>query len=193
MKIGIFGGSFDPPHMGHVWVCRNAIAELKLDKLFIVPNFVSPLKNGKAVNREHILNMTQLLSYEPGCYLDTREIYREVPSFTADTVQNFRIEYPHDKLYLIMGGDSTMTFKKWKNYKTILRVIDVFGIVPRMGDLNSYSYAMGNPIGKMFFLKPSFVQISSTQLRQMIHRGEDIEGLIPIAIQAYILRHKLYL
>lgn len=196
MRIGIFGGSFDPPHMGHVWVCRNAIRELRLDRLFIVPNFVSPLKKEKTVSREHIINMCRLISYEPACYLDTREIDKYTPSYTVDTVEGFRTEYSQDELYLIMGGDSTKTFKKWKNYKTIVDTVDVFGIVPRMRDRmdsNDYSRALGNPKGKIFFLDPSFVQISSTQLRQMISAGDDIEGLVPIAIQAYILRHKLYL
>ena len=196
MRIGIFGGSFDPSHMAHVWICRNAVKELHLDKLFIIPNFVSPLKREKAVDKEHIVNMCRFLSYEPGCYLDTREIDREGPSFTVDTVKAYRQEYPSDELYLIMGYDAVSTFTNWKDYTVISNTINCFVIVPRMGyemDEDAHIRALDRPTCNIFLLEPSFVQISSTQLRQMIRDDENIEGLLPIVVQAYILRNKLYL
>jgi nicotinate-nucleotide adenylyltransferase len=191
MKIGIYGGSFDPPHMGHLWLCRNAIEEVELDKLFIVPNKLSPFKTAKDAPNSHILTMVSMLATAvgPKAIMDPQEIGREGTSYAVDTVQNFQDEYPKDELYLIMGGDSAMHFHCWYRSTDILDIVAGIVVVPRMGDFSVFQQYVTT---KQIIINPSFVQISSTELRRRIKNHLVIDGLIPETIITYIRYRNLY-
>lgn len=190
MKIGIFGGSFDPPHMGHLWLCRNAIEQVMLDQLFIVPNKLSPFKIEKGESSHHILAMVELLAELLGskASMTPIEVEREGKSYTVDTVKFFKDKHPKDELYLIMGGDSAMHFHTWHCSHNILDLVSAVVIAPRMGDLNAFQCY----INKQLIIRPSFVQVSSTELRKRIKHRLPIDGLLPETIIKYIVRHDLY-
>jgi nicotinate-nucleotide adenylyltransferase len=190
MKIGIFGGSFDPPHMGHFWVCRNAIEGYVLDKLFIVPNTVSPFKKEKTVEKYHTWYMTDILAHEVGGIIDDQEMLRPEPSYTWDTILNFRGRFPNDDLYLIVGQDCLNEITGWYRIDDILATIDKIIVIPRIGEIN---HVNDLPREKLKIAKPSFVQISSTELRLRLKKGKIITGLIPDKVLNYIHNNHLYL
>ncbi len=198
MKIGIFGGSFDPPHMGHYWVCKNAVESYGLDKLFIIPNAVSPFKKEKTVESYHIYYMAEAFTREVGGIIDDQEMIRPEPSYTYDTMTHYRKKYPNEELCLIVGGDSLVEFSSWHRAEDIAKIIDRMIVVPRGSDglggkASLLHVASILPMIKIFFTKPSFVQISSTELRLRLKIGKIIIGLIPEKVLDYIEVNKLYL
>ena len=181
MKIGIFGGSFDPIHYGHLMLANFAKHELKLDKVIFVPSYKSP-KNYKTgtTDYKHRLNMLELaLTNESGFEISDVEIKRRKISYTIDTVKYFKKRYPKYKLYLIIGNDCLITFDSWKNSEKISKFINVkFGI---------------NILG---FIDSSFycpkIDIHSTLIRELISKNRPIKYLVPESVKDYIEYYKVY-
>lgn len=125
MKIGIFGGSFNPIHLGHVRVAENAIKELELDKLLVIPAAVSPFKTeSKAAEFYDRLEMAKAIfaSLEKA-EVDDRELKRGGVSYTIDTVKEIAVENPGAELYLIVGEDSVEGLPRWKNYEELMTLV----------------------------------------------------------------------
>ncbi len=119
MKIGIYGGSFNPVHKGHIEIARQAIDQLKLDKLFFVPAYKSPFKSKiKYADAQHRINMIDLVKPE-GSEVSTFEISRKSVSYTIDTIAYFKQKFPNDELFLIIGSDNVSKLNKWKNIDEI--------------------------------------------------------------------------
>lgn len=125
MKIAIFGGSFDPVHNGHVGIARNAIAELALDKLFVIPAAVSPFKVSSSPHLSDALRVKCLCAAFEGLdkvIIDTRELKKGGVSYAIDTVREFANEYPNAELYFIIGEDSLEGLSRWKNYEELIKL-----------------------------------------------------------------------
>lgn len=125
MKIAIFGGSFDPVHNGHVRIARNAIAELALDKLFVIPAAVSPFKVSSSPHLSDALRVECLRVAFEGLdkvVIDTRELKKGGVSYAIDTVREFANEYPNAELYFIIGEDSLEGLPRWKNYDELIKL-----------------------------------------------------------------------
>lgn len=119
MKIGIYGGSFNPIHIGHIEIARQAIKELNLDKLYFVPAYKSPFKSKiKYAPAEDRVNMINLVKPE-GTEISMFEINRKNISYTIDTISYFKQKFPHDELFLIIGSDNVGKLNKWKNIDEI--------------------------------------------------------------------------
>jgi nicotinate-nucleotide adenylyltransferase len=195
MRIGIFGSSFDPPHMGHFWVCKNAIESYELDKLFIVPNAKSPFKETKNVEAHHIYTMARVFAEEVGGIIDDQEMIRSEPSYTWDTILNFHGRFPNDDLCLVMGSDSLFTFQSWYRVEDIAETIHKVLVAVRSDLTGNQQVHLSHilPISKIWFIPSSFVAISSTELRLRLKSGKIITGLIPGSVLKYIENNKLYL
>jgi len=173
MRIGIFGGSFDPVHNGHLKLAESAMEAFNLEKIMFVPCWESPYKDKrmKASVKDRISML--LLGEKEGDYITNFcEITREGISYTIDTIKYFKERFPKEYICFLFGRDSLKTFKTWKDYKKILTSVDCF-------------FA-----GRDFMIEP--VDIRSTTIRERIKKGKSIKGLVPEEVRKYIKKHKLY-
>ena len=204
MRIGVYGGAFNPPHLGHITAARAVSGLLKLDKLLVIPTGHPPHKTlpPGGPTPEQRLEMTRLAMEQAGLkdrieVLDL-EIRREGNSYTADTLARLKEQYPEDELWLLMGADMFLTLQSWRQPERILSLagIAAFGRTEAdTGELfdlqRDYLYRM-YPQARLFTLSiPGVVDVSSTELRDRLAKGEGGALLAP-AVYGYILRKKLY-
>lgn len=190
MKTGVLGGTFDPPHAGHLRMARLAQAQLRLDRVLFVPCCQQPLKGTPPVaSGFHRAAMVALaLAGKDSWLLDVRELTRGGVSYTAETLEELAAAYPRDHFFLIVGGDSLRTFRQWHRYPDIIAAAEL-AVVPRgttgsdLGEL---------PQERVHTLRGRHLPVSSTQVRQRLAQGEPVLGLVPRAVAAYIQRQDLY-
>ena len=206
MKIGIYGGSFNPPHLGHLAAAESAAQYLKLDKLLLIPAGIPPHKalSMDTPSGADRLAMTRLMGEQAA--LDTgipvevtdMEIMREGKSYTADTLRILHEQYPDDELWLLMGTDMFLTFQYWYRPEEIVRCAGLcaFGRSEADGEelfapQRAYLTARFPDIRIVTMTLPNLVDISSTALRARIPRMET-GGFLAPAVLGYILRKHLY-
>ncbi len=190
MRVGVLGGSFDPPHVGHLRMARLAMAQLGLDRVLFVPCFSQPLKDAPPlVSPFHRAAMLALaVAGKPAWAVDFRELERGGRSYTAITLESMRTQYSKDAFFLIMGSDSLASFDQWQRSQDILAMAQL-AVVPRGGKREASSTWGG---ARVHILRAAPLNISSTALRDMLARGQRIEGLVPKAVMSYIMRQELY-
>jgi len=189
-RIGIFGGSFDPPHIGHLIIAELAREQLLLDEVVFVPAFVPPHKMGRyastALDR---LRMTKLAARgNTSFHVSDTEIRRKGVSYTVDTVNAFKRRHRTAKLFLIVGGDSLSQFWSWKSPGDILSNASL-AVYGRPGYENRKA---GHPAARIHHLQGPLLQISSTEIRRRIAGGKSIRYLVTEPIRSYIAKRKLY-
>jgi nicotinate-nucleotide adenylyltransferase len=190
VRLGIFGGSFDPPHLGHLLPVIDAAESLGLDAVRFVPAAVQPLKVGRAsAGPQHRLAMTQrLVAGVPGFAVDSTEIDRAGLSFTVDTLATLAAETPGAELVLIVGADAFALFEQWREPERIRALADV-AVLVRGGEQASVA---GDAAAGVTLLQTRRVDISSTELRARVADGRTIRGFVPAAVADYIAEHRLY-
>ena len=170
MRIGIFGGSFDPIHRGHIHFAKSALRELQLDRLYFVPAKISPLKEPSVAAGFHRSKMARLaIQTEPRFRLETCELKREGPSYSYLTARRFKRRFHRAELFFLLGDDALKTFKKWKKYKQILKNASLV-VVERK----------------------KMLPYSSTEVRAKLREGKSILNACPKAVCSYIKKNKLY-
>ena len=139
--IGIFGGSFDPPHKGHLGVIESFWKFFpESERLILVPNFISPFKKQKGVGEEKVIRMLEILILEnsiPRTVIDDLEIKKKTTSYTIETLESIQSNYPNQDLYFIMGVDNLKKFPLWKEYQRILNMVRLLVFDREQAD-NSY-------------------------------------------------------
>ena len=185
--IGILGGSFDPPHYGHIDLASKAMEKYRLEKVYWVPAKVSPFKQGQThTPADHRLQMARLaVQAQPKFIVDECEIQREDVSYTIDTLRDFANRFPDKELYLIIGGDAVTRFHEWKDVDQFSRYVKI-AVGSRPG-------AERVDIPGALFFDTGNLSICSTELRQRLRNGEPSEDLIPKNILDYITENQLYL
>lgn len=203
MKIGIFGGTFNPPHKGHERMIETLTKELELDKVLIIPNKVPTHKrcDDLADNRDR-LNMCRMAFRDPKFEISTIEMDRESDSYTIFTVNELIKKYPNDELYLIIGSDMFLMFHKWYKHKELLEKCTVCVASRNTEDsvkaLRAYAFErLGIYIngldGKNIHISPMDAYIiSSGEIRDMISKGKSIYGYVEPEIIEYMENHGLY-
>jgi nicotinate-nucleotide adenylyltransferase len=191
MRIGIFGGTFNPPHAGHLIVAESVCEQLKLDKLFFVPSYISPhKKKGEDKLALHRARMVRLaITSNPRFEFSDMELSRKGMSFTYETVEAFHREYPDWKLFLIIGFDNSSEFHTWKNPG---RILNLASLVVMNRPPNMSGNRRKKSRGRLHFASVPNIQISSTEIRAKVRRRKSIRYLVPQAVLRYIQRHKLY-
>lgn len=187
MRIGIYGGSFDPPHIGHRVLVVEAAESLKLDRLFIVPTGIQPLKADKrgGASPDQRLAMAKLaFSGLPGIQVDESECRRPGLSFTVDTLESYSKEYPGATLHLIVGRDSYKSFAKWKNPDRIRELAQI-AILER-GD------ERGEAEERATVVATRRIDVSSSEIRVRRTAGKSIAGFVPDTVLKYIEANNLY-
>lgn len=204
MKIGIFGGTFNPPHLGHLAAARTAVDVLGLDKLLIIPAAIPPhkqLPQGTPAS-EHRLAMAAKLADAlllPGvAEVSSMELEREGKSYTSDTLTQLRRQYPEAELWLLMGTDMFLTLHLWHDPETILKLAGVcaFGRTEQDGEAvfaPQREYLQKTfPGARMTTITlPGLVDVSSTRLRELLAKEEGADYLQP-SVYGYILMNGLY-
>ena len=203
MKIGIYGGTFNPPHLGHMAAARFAMDALGLDKLLFVPAALPPHKTlpegtPPAAKR---LAMTELMAdnlLRPGqVEVDDLELHRTGKSYSSDTIRALHERYPEDELWFLMGTDMFLTLQNWHEPEVILRYAGVAAFARTQSDCGEMLEIQSKYLHDTYGARvctvqlPEIVEVSSTELRGMLARGEGGTYLCP-AVYGYILMHGLY-
>jgi nicotinate-nucleotide adenylyltransferase len=199
MKLGIFGGAFNPIHNGHLALAKNYYDSLQLDKVLFIPTAVPPHKTSQfLVPPQDRLSMVQLAIEGNDAYqLSDIEFNRQGKSYSYDTVNEIKSLYPDSDIYLIIGADQFLTFHKWYRYEDILDVVTICTSA-RENELEKQemlSYAQSNEKmrGKYFIADYPVIKLSSCEIRDKIKKGEDISKLVPKKVYDYILEKELYI
>ena len=201
MKIGIYGGTFNPIHLGHIQAARFAAEYLELDRLLLVPAGVPPHKalDAHAPTPDQRLAMAELAAEAVGPVAEASdlELRRKGKSYTLDTLKAIREKHPHAKLYLLMGSDMFLTFHLWKNPEKMAKLCTLCAFGRSEADTKEsfdvQRKLLARTVGaeSVAVMLPQVVDISSTQLREALAAGRGREYLDP-AVYGYILREGLY-
>ena len=197
-RIGIFGGSFDPPHNAHVALAEAALAQLNLAALHIIPTGQAWHKARPLTPAKDRLAMTELAFGDiAGVVVDRRELLREGPSFTLDTLHELAREQPAAQLVLIMGADQASALPSWRGWQDILAIATVSVAYRALstGDTARFDPKTlpGLPAGARFeALELPAMDTSATEIRRRAAHGEDISSLVPLPVARYIDQHLLY-
>ena len=199
MRIGIFGGTFDPPHTGHKKYADELRVMLSLDKLIVIPTATPPHKDRETSAAEHRLNMLKLLFRgEEDVEVSDMEITRGGRSYTYETVTLLRGMYPDDELIFFVGSDMLLSFHRWLNPDVILSHVKICAVT-RSDDIDES--ALSEYTEKYFsdkkdrFIICNFdpVEISSTEIREAVRNGEPVDGFLDEQVMKYIKEKELYL
>lgn len=201
MRIGIFGGSFDPIHHGHLILAEQCREQANLDQVWFVPCAQSPLKEGtaQATNRQRVEMVELALSGHVPFVLSKLELEREGVSYSVDTLTEIRRQHPDDELFLLMGDDSLESFPRWKEPQRICELaLPLVVNRPGSGDvdlslLKEYVDAERFAAIESLVICSPMIEISSTAMREKIASGKSIRFLTPRAVEKYIETQKLYL
>lgn len=188
MRVGIFGGTFDPPHLGHLAVASDLHSRLSLDRVIFVPAAVSPFKRGAdSAAAEIRLEMTVAATAgDPRFVVERLEIDRPPPSYTVDTLRELRSRLPGAELWLLVGADVARDLGRWNSPAEIARLARL-AVFARDGD--SVLAEPGDPFTRIPVLR---LDISSTEIRRRVWAGEPIRYLVPDAVREIIEREGLY-
>ena len=188
MRIGLLGGSFDPPHVGHLLAASDAYEALELERLVFIPAAVQPLKVGRTpALAEQRLAMTKMLAGDdPRFDVDSIEIDRGGLSYTVDTLTALRGRWPSAELFWLVGADIVPSFAQWREPERILALATVV-VLQRAGDVAGSSFPAG-----MRCLPTRRIDVSSTEIRQRVKEGRSVRGFVPDAVADFIAAERLY-
>ncbi len=197
MRI-LFGGSFDPVHVGHILLARDVKEKMGAKEVIFMPAYRAPLKEGHNAPPEDRLNMLRLaLKREEGFRVDDYEIKRKGTSYTVYTLRYLRKRFGDEELYVLLGSDSFLRFHLWKEPHEILRLARII-VVEREGKLGSVKEYLrehfpGVRIGEeVILLRTRRVDISSTEIRKRVKEGRSIYCMVPEEVERYIRERGLY-
>ena len=191
MRIGLFGGTFNPVHYGHLILAEEARVKMKLNKIFFIPTGIPPHKTSILLaGKLHRMNIVKLAIKDNKYFsLSDYEIKKSTPSYTYQTIEYFKKLYPADELYFIIGADMLKQIHTWKKGIKILDYCKfIVGLRPKFS-IKSISKSIYQ---KVIFIRIPYVDISSTNLRDRVKNSQSIKYLTPEPVIDYIIRHKLY-
>lgn len=206
MKIGIYGGTFDPIHLGHMAAARAAVRTLGLDRLLLIPAGLPPHKSLSecAAPAEDRLEMTRIaadrlaLELSVPVEVSEMEVHREGKSYTSDTLRILKEQYPEDELWVLMGSDMFLSLQTWHEPEVILRLAGICAFGREEGDCRAQFEEQTARLEERYpgcritvLHIPDLVEVSSTEIRDRLSAGEEPEELDP-SVYGYILRKDLY-
>ena len=201
MKIGIYGGTFNPPHNGHITAAQAAVKRLGLEKLLLIPDKIPPhkeLPTGSA-NEQQRYEMTVLASAKLGKLAEVTdmELRRPGKSYTSDTLRELREKYPDDELYLLMGSDMFLSFQFWHEPEAICSLAHLAAFSRlKEGEAEIFA-AQKRTLEQKYgarvdiIVNENVIELSSTDVREALKDGKG-KGLTPMAVYGYIQREQLY-
>jgi len=197
-RLGIFGGSFDPPHSAHIALAKHAIAQFDLAELRIIPTGDAWHKARTLTASPHRLAMTRLAFADvPQTFVDTLEIDRDGATYTVDTLEELKAQQPDTDLYLFIGADQANAFKTWHRWKEILGLATVVvADRPNEGQVGMASQWHNAVSPDVQRLDMPSLNVSATEIRAHVAHGTQADpkmhAWLPAAVQHYIEKHSLY-
>lgn len=191
MNLGIFGGTFNPPHMGHLVVAERVREELRLNKVLFIPSAISPHKQHKdLMDPACRMEMVRLALLRQECFEPSSiEIDRGGVSYTVETLERLRQDYPGDVLHLLIGMDNVEEFETWKSPEEIVNLAKVV-VMTRPG---FPSREVAGEVQRSFvFCQVPEIGISSSEIRKRVKEGKSIRFLVPKPVEAFIKYRGLY-
>ncbi len=206
-RIGLFGGTFDPIHLGHLILAETAFEKLKLDQLILIPAKISPYKTNlppAALAEDRVAMIKLAIEKKNNWIIDTRELFRSGPSFTIDTVKELKQEHLEDRLFFLIGEDQLAGLSGWKESEELQKLVSFVVLSRRVGSgiefkkNLSFQNSMTDPILRKSKPDPNgifldrCIDISSTEIRERLAKNQNVEYLLPKTIYAYIKNKSLY-
>ena len=210
MRIGLFGGTFDPPHVGHLLAASDAFDALSLDRLVFIPNAVQPLKEAHHASSTQRLEMVRaLIGDDPRFEVDSIEIERTGLSYTVNTLAAYAERYPHAERFLLVGADVLGSFAQWREPGRVRELAELVVLQRGEGGVtvdplaaeralrhaaarSSHASVALAALQPPRFLKTRRIDVSSTEIRERVRSGKAITGFVPDAVAAYIAGAGLY-
>lgn len=185
-RIGLFGGTFDPIHLGHTIVAEWLQYKLNLCEVYFIPNYKHPFNKRRDISESrHRLNMLNIaLSNFPPFKISQYEIDKEEISYSIDTIRYFHNQYPDKELYYLIGGDNIKEFSAWKDYNDIFKLAKVV-VYRREEEQSEIS-------DKFIFVNSPRIEISSSQIREYIKKNIPCRSLLHPDVFRYIKENELY-
>jgi len=196
-RIGVLGGTFDPPHIGHLWLATLAADTLQLDRVLFMPAGQPPHKRGrKLTSAADRLLMTRLaIAGDPNFGLSAIEMERPGPSFTIDSVAELLRLYASARLYLLMAADSLAQIESWREPERLLTLVE-WAIGPRPGtaqpDRAGLVRRFGRGASRIHLLDGPALEVSASEIRSRVAAGKSIRYLVPRAVEELIVERGLF-
>lgn len=190
MNIGLYFGSFNPIHIGHLIIANHVIEHTQLDKIWFVVSPQNPLKKSNTLLNEYDrLHLVEIaIKDNPKFRASNIEFSLPKPSFTVQTLAYLSEKFPNEHFSIIMGSDSYQNLPNWKNYEVILKNYHIIVYERPAHPIDSNTIP-----GNVSVLQAPLLEISATHIRNMISKGMNIKYLVPNEVQKYILENKYYL
>jgi len=197
MRVGVFGGTFDPPHMGHLILAAEAVHQLSLDRLLWVLTQDPPHKHGHMIRPwEARLAMVRLaIAGDPAFEISRVDIDRPGPHYAVDTMNILSRQIPRTELFYLIGGDSLRDLPTWHQPRQFLQACAGLGVMRRPGDLINLDVLEGVLPGissRVHFITAPLLEIASSDIRERIACGRPFRYYLPPAVYQYILETNLY-
>ena len=196
MKTGLFGGAFNPIHLGHLQLAGAFAESLSLDRIIFIPTAIPPHKTARylAPAQDRLKMLSLVTAENPRYEVTDMEFRREGKSYSYDTICELKECYPEDTFYLLIGSDQFFYFPKWYKAEEILRLVTVCTAAREDGEYQrllafraQYDY-MKDTVVENFNVFP----VSSSEIRDRVKNGRSLCGLVPTAVENYIKENKLY-
>jgi nicotinate-nucleotide adenylyltransferase len=203
--IGLFGGTFNPVHTGHLLAADAVRDQLGLDEIRFLPAAYSPFKARPELSDSHRIAMLEhAVADYPEFKIDTRELHMDGPSYTINTLKSINGDSPRDRLYLLIGMDAWQDFEHWHKWQEILEICHIV-VTTRPGyspeNLSDFWQAKkvteaneikGSRSGKMMFVSVPRSEAASSEIRKYIKKSQSTKNFLPDSVAQYIEEHQLY-
>jgi len=198
LKLGLYGGTFDPVHFGHLLLAERCREELELDEVRLIPAGEPPHKVGQARSPGEV--RAEMLEFatagNPQFVVDRRELKRAGRSYTVETLSEFRSEFPNAELFFLMGADSLADLPQWREPERIAELATIVAVNRGdrpLPDATTLAVTLGDAIAsRVVFVSMPGIDLSSTELRDRVAAGKSLRYAVPGAVDAYIRDKKLY-
>ncbi|QDT44326.1 Nicotinate-nucleotide adenylyltransferase [Gimesia alba] len=199
MRIGIFGGTFDPVHYAHLLLAEQSREQANLDEVWLIPAGSPPHKESTGISsgkqRREMLDFA--IAGNPAFVIKDLELHREGPSYTVETLRQLKETHPDDEFFLIVGADSVRDLHTWREPEAILELAKLIGVNrPNISlpDLTELTQKFGDDvIAKILWVTIPGIDISSTDIRKRVRENKSVRYMTPRAVEVYIHNNRLYL
>ena len=195
-KVILFGGTFDPPHNGHLCLLRTAIAAVQPQRVVIMPTGLPPHKAAGQTPCALRMEMCRcFLPLFPTAQISDLEILRTGKSFTIDTVRTLQAQMPTAQIYLPMGSDMLLYFRQWAAWEQLMRLVTLVVHCRARQDLapvQALADSLVQQGARVLLVQGEVQEVSSTEIREKVAAGQNIAALVPPEVQQIITQHGLY-
>ncbi len=196
-RIGVLGGTFDPPHVGHLWLAAFAAGALDLDRVLFMPAAKPPHKGQRPISKatDRLLMTRLAIHADPLFELSALEMERPGPSYTIDSVAELKRLYPEAQLFLVMAADSLAQIDTWREPDRLLDEVE-WAVGPRTGaelpDRSALEERFGDRASRIHLLDGPSLDVSSSEIRRRVAAGHTIRYLVPREVEELIIARELY-